>query len=651
MVYKKLGDSIPFLKRADSRNEKLCEKDFDPDEIEEIPRIRQSRPRGQPLLSRFVGWPVVVILGQLVLQILGWGLFLAVKVRGEIPLSLDAALWVKNNPHMVTLLATLISTTLAGFSSFLFSYAIRRSVVISLNRPMSLRTLGASVSISMRSVVFHRRHWKWPVVSILSFLVTGVQTSGWTTLITPVTITISSPLSGSELDLSSPILHNLSRGVLGNCTYDSEDFASMGAGQLESGYTSAKTYFGYPSILTLMDQTFNGSTGGILPASLKDVNTSTWFTSSNTTTILPRTKMDSSSRVDGLSANYSMEQQGFTANVSCHFQNLTNETIPDLTLSQDTVANWTRLSSAQVPVTFMAVSTLCPEITLKNLTYAYLEPDSNGTLHYLSFIACTPGDSNFTFILAGDGIYGWLSGSVCTVVPQVTTVSVDYGASINARQPSKRILQDIRDPAGISAMQSISWMFFYAQAPLSNAIGDQLASLAIPDDKTSELIEQYFTGAIEYSASVFRACLSGTNATFSDGVPANMSIPTHGTFNTETVGWAYKGRETQWILLPGTFIALATVVVVLVALVRHPGSIPRESGPFDPSDPLHLMAAAAAGGLHDTFHSLETDELKEREKLNVVLTSIPGRGPALVRAEEYQPIFSDAFSPRSPYGI
>ncbi|KAJ7088051.1 hypothetical protein B0H15DRAFT_982632 [Mycena belliarum] len=631
MVYKKLGDSIPFLKRADSRNEKLCEKDFDPDEIEEIPRIRQSRPRGQPLLSRFVGWPVVVILGQLVLQILGWGLFLAVKVRGEIPLSLDAALWVKNNPHMVTLLATLISTTLAGFSSLqsVFDTWSKRQHLYAIRRVSS-----ATLEMACRVNPLLPRDWcadlwVW-----------------WTTLITPVTITISSPLSGSELDLSSPILHNLSRGVLGNCTYDSEDFASMGAGQLESGYTSAKTYFGYPSILTLMDQTFNGSTGGILPASLKDVNTSTWFTSSNTTTILPRTKMDSSSRVDGLSANYSMEQQGFTANVSCHFQNLTNETIPDLTLSQDTVANWTRLSSAQVPVTFMAVSTLCPEITLKNLTYAYLEPDSNGTLHYLSFIACTPGDSNFR-----DGIYGWLSGSVCTVVPQVTTVSVDYGASINARQPSKRILQDIRDPAGISAMQSISWMFFYAQAPLSNAIGDQLASLAIPDDKTSELIEQYFTGAIEYSASVFRACLSGTNATFSDGVPANMSIPTHGTFNTETVGWAYKGRETQWILLPGTFIALATVVVVLVALVRHPGSIPRESGPFDPSDPLHLMAAAAAGGLHDTFHSLETDELKEREKLNVVLTSIPGRGPALVRAEEYQPIFSDAFSPRSPYGI
>jgi hypothetical protein len=86
-----------------------------------------------------------------------------------------------------------------------------------------------------------------------------------------------------------------------------------------------------------------------------------------------------------------------------------------------------------------------------------------------------------------------------------------------------------------------------------------------------------------------------------------------------------------------------------VALYRHVGDIPQESNQFDPSDPLHLMAAAAAGGLNNTFNGLSQKDMKEGEKLEVLLGSISGRGPALVRADRYRPVFSDAFSPRSAY--
>ncbi|KAJ7437497.1 hypothetical protein FB451DRAFT_1570663 [Mycena latifolia] len=180
---------------------------------------------------------------------------------------------------------------LAGFSSFLFSYAIRRSVVIYLYRPMSLGTLGASVRISMRSVVFHRRDWKWPAVSILFFVMTGIQTSGWTTLLTPVTVVVSTPLSGFEIDLSSQIL------------YDITPTLSIDA---ESGYASAKAYFGYPSIFTFMDQTFNASTGGILPAALEPVDASAWFSGTDMNIIPPSASMASASKLVGLSTDYSM---------------------------------------------------------------------------------------------------------------------------------------------------------------------------------------------------------------------------------------------------------------------------------------------------------------------------------------------------------
>jgi hypothetical protein len=60
----------------------------------------------------------------------------------------------------------------------LLSYAIRRSTALYLYRPMTLETLGATVTISMRSLVFHRRSWKWPLVSVLFLVVAGIQTSG-----------------------------------------------------------------------------------------------------------------------------------------------------------------------------------------------------------------------------------------------------------------------------------------------------------------------------------------------------------------------------------------------------------------------------------------------------------------------------------------
>ncbi|KAJ7438765.1 hypothetical protein FB451DRAFT_1447757 [Mycena latifolia] len=651
MHYTKLGDSVSLLQRSkstDASGEQLTEADFDPDSLQE-PDTPRKRLKFPPLQSKLIGWPAIVIIGQLLLQALGWGFFVAVKARGQIPLHFEAAIWVKDNSHLVTLLTTLTSTILAGLS--LFSYAIRRSVVIYLYRPMSLGTLGASVSIAMRSVVFHRRDWKWPAISIFFFFMAGIQTSGWTTLLTPVPIVISTPLSGSEIDLGSSILYNMNQtGILKPLW-----FSSINAGQPESGWAAAKAYFGYPSVLTLMNQTFNASTGGILPITLEPVNASTWFSGTGMTTIPAGAKMSSYSDLTGLSTNYSMVQQGFTANISCSFQNLTNETNPDLTFTTDVVANWTWLNVSDNQISYLEIATNCTLPDLGgNRTTAYLAPNSS----YLVLLACAPGDSNYNrhfsaLIIVARGDYDWLPTTICTMVPQVTSVIVDYGTTINVRQVTQSVPHDIHGPASGAAIYTLSNMLWSAQAFESNSIGIQWSSLYSQpnwnDDQTLRMLEQYFMGVTEYSATALRACLSGKNATFPDGVPPTMSIPTNGTFRTETLGWTYVSGTTQSILLPGTFIAFATIVLVLVALHRHAGDIPRDSDPFDPSNPLHLIAAAAAGGLDNTFRGVQKEEMKQREKMSVVLTSIPGRGPALVRAEEYRPIFSDAFSPRSPY--
>jgi hypothetical protein len=129
---------------------------------------------------------------------------------------------------------------------------------------------------------------------------------------------------------------------------------------------------------------------------------------------------------------------------------------------------------------------------------------------------------------------------------------------------------------------------------------------------------------------------TGVGSVFgSAGVPANMTVAISGTHNTETMGWRYGSAATRWVLVPGTLLALATIIISLVAVIRHKGPMPNNS--FDPSEPLDLMAAAAAGDLNTALQSMR---LKGAE-LDVVLEWTPDRGPALLR--------SDVWSPSSPH--
>ncbi|KAJ6553322.1 hypothetical protein B0H19DRAFT_1377884 [Mycena capillaripes] len=233
------------------------------------------------VVRNFIGWPFIVIFGQLVLQGLAWGFFATVKIRGQVVLPHSSALWFERNPHLVTLLITLISTFLAACSSFLFSYALRRSMSLYLYRPITLATLGASVSISTRSVFFSRRSLKWPLLSILILILSGIQTSGWSTLFTPVKIVISTPLSGRELDLASPIFDAMVAAENSTGPECINGAVMSPVAQMDAGYAAAKKVFGFETSVGFVGQTFNVSTGGIWPANFDNVNMSRWMYSTD----------------------------------------------------------------------------------------------------------------------------------------------------------------------------------------------------------------------------------------------------------------------------------------------------------------------------------------------------------------------------------
>jgi hypothetical protein len=89
-----------------------------------------------------------------------------------------------------------------------------------------------------------------------------------------------------------------------------------------------------------------------------------------------------------------------------------------------------------------------------------------------------------------------------------------------------------------------------------------------------------------------------------------MTRPINGSALTTTLGWKYQQGATNAILIPSTFVAVASIVIVLLAQVLNRG-IPARHADFDPTDPLVLMAAASAGGMDEMFNGLAKEDIKD----------------------------------------
>ncbi|KAJ7459354.1 hypothetical protein FB451DRAFT_1563720 [Mycena latifolia] len=611
------------------------EKSLAYDTSARLQRNHSFAPRA--FLWMLLGWPALVICAQVIIQVLAWGFFALVQSRGSIPLPYSTASWAKANPRILTLLSTLVSTGLAAYSTFLFSFGVRQSVALYLRQPMSLATFVSTIGISSRSLVLDPKKWKWSAMSISVVALTGVQTSAWSTFLTPVEIVIQTAVGGTELDLSSRALRQMyssSPETFANCIVNSSLESAFFVGGTDSGYALAKHNMGYPASFTLMDQTFNVSAAGILPATLRNVNASTWFPHM---TVIPSLRgLDDVPR--GFSSNYTMTQQGFSADVTCEFKDLNIETTPSLDFRADTVKDWNNFNftgSAPGVVRYSEISSNCPVVKgfLSNFTWAFTT-----TPNYVLMLPCGAA-ANYTLIFVWSGIYQQ-PPIVCTVSPKITKVNVDYSDSHSISGTiSTTVLDggvwDPDGPAGLAAITAMSNTVFNAQAAFTNVMGSQIKSLVtdVNDYNTANTslrsTEAYIQGVAEYSGSILRACLSGKNATFVEGVPAGMTVATNGTIFTETLGWTRHGSSSIWVLIPGSVIALATIIVVIAAVAHHASAPPQD--PFDPADPMHLMAVVAAGGLSDAFTGTSKKDIKAAEDTKVILQSFPGRGPALVR--------------------
>ncbi|KAJ7624015.1 hypothetical protein B0H17DRAFT_1111929 [Mycena rosella] len=635
--------SVPFLQHPDSLMKSTTAVCEEPSELGSLKEGPASPHRSSFNMRTFLpnilwGWPALVIWGQILLQGSAWIFFAVVESRGAIALPHRTAAWAQIHTREVTLISTLLSTALAACSSFLFSFGVGRSIALRLRQPLSLAVFVSTVGIAKRSLVLQPRQWKWTAMSMGVIILTGVQTSAWSTFLTPVGIVIQTPVSGSEIDLRSPILHQMqSSGSLDFCIQESGLQRAFEVGLSESGYALVKNNMSYPGSFDLMDHTFNVSTAGILPTTLVSVDSTGWF-EATTPTVIPSTVQGLDDLPSELSANYSMVQQGFSIDVNCALQNLTPSTSPQLVYSTDTVKDWDR-SGITSNITLVQMWSNCTVTKIGlNVSYAYIVPGGS----YILMIAC-PSAEDYVLIIASEGSY-YLPTTVCTLSPKITTVKVEYSdprvahGTIGTTTLADGAVPDLGGPTGLAAVGGIKNTLFLSQGLETNSMGAFIheilteASISVGVTSSAEttlklgLIAEYVRGVAEFSGSVFRGCLSERNGTFIEGVPANMTIPMVGTAFIQTMGWTRLGPSSLWVLVPGTLVALVTIIVVVASVAQCTGD--PLSNMFDPSNAMHLVEAAAAGGLHEKF----TGTSGNRERVSIVLGTIPGRGPALVRS-------------------
>ncbi|KAF7367642.1 hypothetical protein MSAN_00827800 [Mycena sanguinolenta] len=506
-----------------------------------------------------------------------------------------------------------------------FFIAIRHMILVYLTNPMTISTLRFGIYVSSRSLLFDFQNARGLLATLVFFLATLGQTASWSSLLTPNDITVYTPLQGTELDFSSEAFVNQFPQFFASIDiYLSSALLSVID---TSGSTSAMARVGYPTVLDYAGFAFNGSTGGISPSVVKidaPIANRTNFLTYNASPLPPFYT----------SYNITMSQQGLTAAVSC--QNRTGQLDATSDPPFQRLATPAELVIGNQKTSSTAVSFMSACAGETQYTYQYLS-DTNNTVIAM---ACAQNDTSggymntYTVIIDSQGaLYRDMGTMVCNVSPQIQNMTSYYNG-LFVYSETDSAYAPINVPLNSSFFYgTLIEGIRYGQGTTRNAVGDVMESIFTdqiagnqPVDYLTLWVEAYIRGVVEFAGTAMKWELTAPNGLLSRQPPSNLSMikSTNGTAITTTLGLQYKQWASFAVLIPSTFVAIASILIVLFTQFRSRG-IPIEYAAFDPSNPLVLMAAASAGGMGNTFDGLTKEHVKEGQSKKVKLAHIGGK--------------------------
>ncbi|KAG0694960.1 hypothetical protein DFH29DRAFT_957446 [Suillus ampliporus] len=588
---------------------------------------------------------VAAIAAQTMILGFGWGFMGALSYFQYIALPDWAVRLIIEYPTTLTLVISLISTVLSVITTSLLTFSMKEALRHDLTKRISLFGLRAAIALTKPTFVIcrNKRHWKYVLLTVTVYGMVTFLNSCWNTLLLPTLIEWSVTLSGTELDISSGAFNDVLSTLL---SYNSDQstytkaFETIDITALFSGASAASYDAGVrtSSIFNYNGVSYSESTNGLLPA----VNDSDYSGSAVSQTAVGlaftsgfvpiNVSIDLGphrfgSPPQGLGKNYTMIQQGLTADVNCQERNTSVYSYSAYS-NNSTV---TFPTGDNVGLTMWEVIAECPNgnstmlySTFANATTLEMNPDTEG---FLPTVVCpqpgSPGFSPYTFdiLMAGRAKYAFLPTTVCEVTLYVTTVDVRYDQGVvSAAVTDRRPFEDSNMALTEFLASAINYQAGNNQGFQTNVVGDYLTAY-VNSNSTDDLyrqLEGYWRGVIEFSGTFLRSGFSATGGLPWTEIPSDMSVVTNGLMFVNTYGWEQGRPIYLFLFIMFTLIWLVTAMAAGFSLMKELQHPRGDNIVFDYCDPIHLITAAAAGGLEGQLHGLEHhDGLKRNEEIEI----------------------------------
>ncbi|KAG1877265.1 hypothetical protein F4604DRAFT_1924339 [Suillus subluteus] len=594
---------------------------------------------------------LVTIFGQTVIMGFAWGFTGGILFTGVLALPDHIVRLIVEYPTELTLIVTLISTTLSIITSmYIFLYKSNpkphHSVIAQVLHICGQRSasapplraddtvqashcnsteqadLGIAMEIS-QAVGPHvgrlcgdhiSEHEVCTILNEPNEDIFDAGSYSWSTLLLPTLVQWPVTTFGTELDLGSVAFVNQL----------STDLNAQEANTVVLPAVDDQGGVQTSSIFSFNGVSYNQSTGGVLPAIEEYSGSSNppgsdvglAFTGGqvpvNTTFDWGHLGRDAGTQ--GIAKNYTVTQQGVTANVSCQ----------PIDRSQNTFILQPNVTQGPLDFTFFTWEAWCELFrnSTSPLATASGQMD-NITQGFLPTVVC-PNPQNSTFnpykfdvFMAGLYKYDFLPTTVCEVVPYLTTVNVTYNGGIISVD---RIDTSTSSP-NFPLSQYIATVMAYQsganQGMTTNTIGDFLTAYGTSNVSTMyNELEDYWRGVTEFASTQLR---SGYSAS---GVPSNMTTLTNGTMYITTYGWRSQAHTYILLLVVITMIWGATLLAAGYSLIQE--KIHASDPSFDFSDPVDLVIAASGGRLESYLHEGERNKYTS-EDVTVRFEDVPDK--------------------------
>ncbi|KAI9568246.1 hypothetical protein HD554DRAFT_2172658 [Boletus coccyginus] len=565
---------------------------------------------------------------QTILLVAAWSFFGAVFACDPLVVPDSLATLIFGKPTETTWIVTLVATLLsiATTTYDFMQEALRRRV----HKPISLIYLSGGIALARNSPFFSFRH---PVPAL------------WQAALRCWHRLVSISASVWEIDLTSNSFESMLQQELvqsGAAIVRGNSSEIINLNGILSGIATAEYSFGTAGVFNFNGVQYNISTGGILLAApgyggtadpASDNDTGLAFAGGLVPTHLD-VNLPEGRAIQGLYNEFTLQQQGLTANVTCRQSNGSTSMLG--------------LVSSFYPISVpLANGTTDYWLWAWNVTGNCSDGVFSSPLQNRNVIASTSGFisslvcpyplrqigfswEHFTVTTNTSWNYDFLPLTVCAIDPYVTTSLVSYSHDmINTTAISSRSLGSDNSNLTQFLAAIIDYQSRATQGLTTNSIGDALYSIYVsssnsstsPDDVANLLLMELFSGT--FLRSAFSA--------YPRTIPTDAQIPLSGSETITTMGW--QPREGMWAytIIPITTVALmmyAAVAYTLCCIFTGRG---HQSFMFDPSDPIHLMMVSSTRDPDDTkdndnpgdwLSGFERGGMGTNENLRVQLTDV-----------------------------